>query len=614
MKRYLIIGIACIVAISGAAQTVSIARIKADADYLWGEGGPSFSRQDADRAALDDLISQISINVQSSFEQIDRNAVKGDNADTETISKSIVNTYSQATLENTERLSVNNADGSVTVFRYIKKSEIDRIFNARRRLITDWVEQGQQALRKREVANALRLYYWSYCLLRSIPKADEMTYSAGGKTYVLLSWLPEQINAVFSKMDIMPDGSKIENGVLNLCIMYDGKPVANFDYTYFDGQDWSSIFSAKDGRGAVQLNSDEMPDKLDLQCEYEFISQIHDKELESVTSMMNGYPFPKARMTVQCKNRRKPAALPLRFDTECRTDDIGTGARSETAAITPLSEQAAELYKEKIERIIAAVRNNRCDDASLQDCFTAGGWDMFQKLIAYGNVHLLNTIRYTFVQIDSSVVCRSVPMLFDYKNNMRRFVEDVTFTFDGNRKIESLAFGLDNEAFADIMKHEEWQLSSRYFLVTFLENYKTAFALKRRDYIKNIFADNAVIITGTVVKPCYDAESNKYANHPIVRYNRQTKEQYITGLERCFDRNEFINVRFGNNEVLRSSKGGELFSVQIKQDYYSTNYGDQGYLFLMVDLNNPHTPIIKVRTWQPQKDPDFGIYGLADFN
>ena len=87
MKRYLIIGIACIVAISGAAQTVSIARIKADADYLWGEGGPSFSRQDADRAALDDLISQISINVQSSFEQIDRNAVKGNNADTETISK-----------------------------------------------------------------------------------------------------------------------------------------------------------------------------------------------------------------------------------------------------------------------------------------------------------------------------------------------------------------------------------------------------------------------------------------------------------------------------------------------------------------------------------------------
>ena len=142
MKRYLIIGIACIVAISGAAQTVSIARIIADADYLWGEGGPSFSRQDADRAALDDLISQISINVQSSFEQIDRNAVKGNNADTETISKSIVNTYSQATLENTERLSVNNADGSVTVFRYIKKSEIDRIFNARRRLITDWVEQG----------------------------------------------------------------------------------------------------------------------------------------------------------------------------------------------------------------------------------------------------------------------------------------------------------------------------------------------------------------------------------------------------------------------------------------------------------------------------------------
>ena len=52
---------------------------------------------------------------------------------------------------------------------------------------------------------------------------------------------------------------------------------------------------------------------------------------------------------------------------------------------------------------------------------------------------------------------------------------------------------------------------------------------------------------------------------------------------------------------------------QIKQDYYSTNYGDQGYLFLMVDLNDPDKPIIKVRTWQPEKDPNFGLIDLSHF-
>ena len=58
---------------------------------------------------------------------------------------------------------------------------------------------------------------------------------------------------------------------------------------------------------------------------------------------------------------------------------------------------------------------------------------------------------------------------------------------------------------------------------------------------------------------------------------------------------------------------GEVYGIQIRQDYYSINYGDTGYLFLFVDLNDPNNPIIKVRTWQPDRDPDFGLYGLGDF-
>ena len=41
--------------------------------------------------------------------------------------------------------------------------------------------------------------------------------------------------------------------------------------------------------------------------------------------------------------------------------------------------------------------------------------------------------------------------------------------------------------------------------------------------------------------------------------------------------------------------GGETYGIQIKQDYYSSNYGDHGYLFLMVDFNDPENPSIKVR-------------------
>ena len=101
--------------------------------------------------------------------------------------------------------------------------------------------------------------------------------------------------------------------------------------------------------------------------------------------------------------------------------------------------------------------------------------------------------------------------------------------------------------------------------------------------------------------------------HDIIKYNRFTKDSYLRQLKLSFDSKEYINLRFADNDVRKLGKGGEIFAIQISQEYFSSNYGDKGYLFLMVDINNPEMPIIKVRTWQPEKDPNFGIYGPEDF-
>ena len=103
------------------------------------------------------------------------------------------------------------------------------------------------------------------------------------------------------------------------------------------------------------------------------------------------------------------------------------------------------------------------------------------------------------------------------------------------------------------------------------------------------------------------------SNNAIIKKNRYTKDQYLDNLKRCFASNEFINIRFANNDVYKMARGGEVYAIQIAQDYYPSTYGDKGYLFLLVDINNPDKPIIKVRTWQPEKDPNFGLYGPGDF-
>jgi hypothetical protein len=215
--------------------------------------------------------------------------------------------------------------------------------------------------------------------------------------------------------------------------------------------------------------------------------------------------------------------------------------------------------------------------------------------------------------IGDEVVCRSIPINFSFKNNNRQFVENITFTFNADKKIDCLAFGLDEKAADDILHHVAWGEYARKILTEFLENYKTAYSLKRIDYLRQVFDDNAVIITGKVVtRPeGTDDAGRQYLNNKYVQLTRQSKEQYLRNLERCFESNEFINIRFAENDIVKAGVGGEVYGIQIKQDYYSSNYGDTGYLFLMVDLNDPKQPIIKVRVWQPERDPDFK--GLPNF-
>jgi hypothetical protein len=90
----------------------------------------------------------------------------------------------------------------------------------------------------------------------------------------------------------------------------------------------------------------------------------------------------------------------------------------------------------------------------------------------------------------------------------------------------------------------------------------------------------------------------------MVKHTRLSKQEYIRNVERSFKSNQFINIRFTDNDVKKMGVGADTYGIQIHQDYYSSSYSDTGYLFLMVDLNDIDQPCIKVRTWQPKRDPN----------
>jgi hypothetical protein len=266
-----------------------------------------------------------------------------------------------------------------------------------------------------------------------------------------------------------------------------------------------------------------------------------------------------------------------------------------------------------MDNVLDAISSKKYED--VREHFTSEGLDMFNRLISYGNARLVGEPTYTVYKNNDRIVVRSVPMSFSFRNGSTKFVENVVFTFNDQGMIESLAFGLDDAATRDVLTKQAWPEHARMSIIEFLENYKTAFALERLDYIRTIFDENAVIIVGKIAKAAtgISPENQITYNNNIIIRTRYTKEQYLKNLERCFASNEFVNVRFANNDIIKAGKGGEIYGIQIKQDYYSANYGDTGYLFLLVDLNDPESPMIKVRTWQPEPDPVDGLYDISHF-
>lgn len=584
----------------------SVEEIQTNPNYIWGTGNAATIKK-ADNEALAALISQISTNVSSKFEQLTHGGNVNGEATVDETFKSVINTYSRATLNNTRRIVIQNEPEAV-VMRYIKVAEIQRIFDGRKNKILDFASEAVKAEKRAQVADALRYYYWALVLIQSYPDGNYLTMKdEDGKDLLLSTWIPRQMNDIFSNIDVKMLGVRLDGGLktVDIGVYYKGKPARNYDYTYFDGRDWSNIFSAKDGTGIIELPSLTSAENLQIKTEYAFEGEANiDNELAEVMEAVE--PIPMRDCNLRLKGQEpKPGEepLPLMATESEQATETNTGMHF-------LDGDSQAPYEKVMKLVEQAIRTRNF--AGMDSLCTPAGYEMFNSLIKYGQARIIREPDFQYLECNGEITCRSLPMSFKFKTNNRTFVEDVVFTLNKDGKIDALSFALNKPAVDDIMNHTSWNDTVRNVLINFLESYKTAYALKRYDYINSIFSDDALIITGSVLKHTAAREGQPMSAQ-AVKYTRQTKSEYMKKLKYIFRSSEYINLRFADNQVRKSGVGGEIYGIQIKQDYFSSSYGDTGYLFLMVDLNNPKEPVIHVRTWQPEKDPNFGLIDLSHF-
>lgn len=607
-----------------AAQNAADAKVKAESiknndSYIYGEGEGE-TPADADRDALQNLLSKIGTTVHSSFSMTEQESSTDGSLDSKTDMKLMLNSYSQATINNTETLSFHTADGKFYQMRYMKRSELEKMFERRKDRVEDYVRTALRSEEKGRVDDALRFLNWAYVLLHSLQYPADVKMKVEGEEQLLINWIPNRMREILDDVSVAVAKVSPDNTV-DVLFSYKGTPAAGVDYTYWNGKINSGINSAKDGMGQLCFPPDYPIQDVMLVIETSFAeSSQSDKELEMLIGDFKPLSFPAARKMVgtQGKSIKAEKTATKEFNS------LATAGRRE--GVTPLDKSETKEYEAVLQDVLKSVKGKTYKPNA--ENFTTDGLAMFTQLLKYGNATILGDPAVGYYPFGERVVARSVPMRFDFKNNRRSFVEDVTFTFSPEKKIESVAFGLGGTARKDIFAQGEgaWSDSVKMVIVTFLENYKTAFALKRLDYIKSIFDENAYIIVGHKLEQLQKTggDANGFSVVPKYEYVQKSKEEYMDQLKRCFASNEYVNINFSDNDVQKAAYGGDTFGIQIKQDYYSEHYGDQGYLFLFVDLNDADKPVIKIRTWQPERNADltpmlpknnrdFGIYSNSMF-
>ena len=595
MKRLtLALGIIITMALTVMAQGVD--GIKRNGSYLYGEGG-GVTLQAAKEAALADLIQKISVTVHSDFTSKERELNQDGNVTSDAEYQSIIRSYSTATLTNVKTI-VLKPEPDASVFLYIAKSEIDRIFESRVAKAKEFVGNADEALKNGQIDDALRYYYWSYCLVKSLRYPNEAKIFVDGQERSLLAWLPTRIDDVMGKVKVQ--SRRTADNTYEITATYDGRPVRSMDYTYFDGVDNSPVYSILDGKGLVELRPGMAMDAVQLKLEYEFRGlSRNDSEVEAVVGAMKPAVYRRAYHRVALDGAASPA--------ESTSTDVN-GSMQSPLALTDMGTLGTAVMKP----VMQALRSG-----SIEQCrkkFTAEGWEEFSMLMGYGKVTLMDDIHLDYFADGDCVVCRGLPVSCRF-NRGRVFNEKLSFYIDSNSKqITHVAMGLGREAMNDVvLGHLDWSEKSRTRIVGFLEDYRTAYATKNLEYLDKVFDDNAVIVLGKRLQVAPQLNKEGYMNNHRVQFTQLTKREFLRNLRRQFQSKDYINLHFSQNRIYQLQKGVERYGIEIKQDYYSSNYGDTGYLTLIFDLTNPDQPVIHVRTWQEQPDPNFGVVSPADF-
>lgn len=598
-KRALTLAILVIFTMYSHAQ--SIDEIKKNSNYIWGEGNGT-TMSDAEGEALRQMSVQISVSVYNSSYDEESN----DNS----VQKAVLQSVSSAKFTNVQ-MRVLEEEPNAKVFCFMSRSEVKKMFEKRANHIVNMVDAGKTAEGRMMIDEALRNYYWALVLAKTTPEPVEIEFN--DKKGEATSLLPIKIKSVLAMINASVD--EIQDGKnLILGFTYNGKPVSSLNFKYNDGQSIVGPIVARDGIGEASMASIPADGKLHLTYELRFRNEV-DPTDSDIAGAFNAGILPNINSSVAIaikNNSKKKAAAPVLASAEI----LAAQPTNDKRSIAMQNADNTDDLQKAVLAVEAAISSN--NPKSAFNYFTPEGYTLFANLMAKnGKVTLVGKAQsHNFIIADGYIIGRATNIKRQFRNG-KAFMEKLVYRFNPeSRKIESVAFALTQRAENDIMNAAaSWPEVSRWAILNFMEDYQTAFALKRTDYINSIFSDDALIITGTILKKLDNAErafdrskSLDLGGPKDIAYSQLSKTEYIDRLRKIFSTREYVHLQFEDNvtrmidlPAINGINKGAAFGIEIKQRYESTGYSDDGYLTMVFDTRGK-LPIIHVRLWQPDKN------------
>ena len=491
----------------------------------------------------------------------------------------------------------------------LKEAEIEAAQERERLLKNDinfYYDEGLRAVKDIRIGDALKYFYWGYLIALDTKVALDREGKSQPADAVFAMLLEQTLNNISiacegQKEESINEYQSVFSKQLGFFYKTDDtyRRITCMDFKYNNGNTYVEGARVRDGVSVAELYYD--LDHINLHCIYNYGSSETPIQIQEIIKNKSNRNFAAADKIIR---------LDLKAANDEKVEEIVVPEKKEEAfAGQPIivnDTARIDMLRDIMDEIEEAIRTKSY--GMVGHYFTEDGYDCFNKLIRYGNASIIGTPQYEFINFNHLVICRSITMQFRFRNN-KRFVENVVFRFNNDNLIESLAFALSDVAQHDIMDNEDWKSDSRLTLLTFMEDYQTAYALGRIEYLERIFSENALIISGYKVIKKISSDGFKLQGY--THYDTLSKSQYMAKLRRHFKTKEYINLNLTETDFTQAWNAEDFFGIRVRQEYFSSTYGDVGYLFLLVDLRGKD-PVIHVRAWQDDKLPIDQLFSLKD--